>query len=214
MAEETLRQLPQQAQTLHRLLGLRPGAAAPRHHAGNPLPLDVLVVDEASMIDLSLMARMVEALPSQARLILLGDRDQLASVDAGAVLGDLCANIHYRPDTLEWLRVNCGETLPPTPGAGGKLTDCVALLTHSHRFGADSGIGELARRVNAGDGAGSWAVLQDPAWRDVGRCRRWTRRKCWRAGGRIGGRCALASPWPSASEPSPVSCCWRRSGGR
>ncbi|MBN3002593.1 exodeoxyribonuclease V subunit alpha [Chromobacterium alkanivorans] len=167
LAEGTLRQLPQQAQTLHRLLGLRPGAAAPRHHAGNPLPLDVLVVDEASMIDLSLMARMVEALPSQARLILLGDRDQLASVDAGAVLGDLCADIHYRPDTLDWLRANCGDTLPPTPGAGGKLTDCVALLTHSHRFGADSGIGELARRVNGGDGAGSWAVLQDPAWRDV-----------------------------------------------
>lgn len=167
LAEDTLRQLPQQAQTLHRLLGLRPGAAAPRHHAGNPLPLDVLVVDEASMIDLSLMARMVEALPSQARLILLGDRDQLASVDAGAVLGDLCADIHYRPDTLDWLRVNCGETLPSTPGAGGKLTDCVALLTHSHRFGADSGIGELARRVNAGDGVGSWAVLQDPVWGDV-----------------------------------------------
>lgn len=165
--EAALRQLPQQAQTLHRLLGLRPGAAAPRHHPGNPLPLDVLVVDEASMIDLSLMARTVEALPSQARLILLGDRDQLASVDAGAVLGDLCADIHYRPETLDWLRASCGETLAATPGAGGKLTDCVALLTHSHRFGAASGIGELARRVNAGDGPASWAVLQDAAWPDV-----------------------------------------------
>ncbi|MFB9158910.1 AAA family ATPase, partial [Chromobacterium violaceum] len=78
------RQLPAQAETLHRLLGLRPGVEAPRHHAGNPLPLDVLVVDEASMIDLSLMARTVAALPSQARLILLGDRDQLSSVEAGA----------------------------------------------------------------------------------------------------------------------------------
>ncbi|XLM20482.1 AAA family ATPase, partial [Chromobacterium piscinae] len=88
--EEVRRQLPAKAETLHRLLGLRPGAEAPRHHASNPLPLDLLVVDEASMIDLALMARTVEALPSQARLILLGDRDQLSSVEAGAVLGELC----------------------------------------------------------------------------------------------------------------------------
>ncbi|WP_199055481.1 AAA family ATPase, partial [Aquitalea sp. ASV15] len=85
VADSVRAQLPQQAQTLHRLLGLRPGAAQPRYHAGQPLPLDVLVVDEASMIDLALMARLLEALPAQARLILLGDRDQLASVDAGAV---------------------------------------------------------------------------------------------------------------------------------
>ena len=167
LPDGTLRQLPQQAQTLHRLLGLRPGLPTPRYHAGNTLALDVLVVDEASMIDLSLMARMVDALPSRARLILLGDHHQLASVGAGSVLGDLCADIHYRQDTLDWLWATCGETLSPTPGVGGPLTDCVVLLTHSHRFGADSGIGRLASLVNVGDVSGSWAILQDPDWPDV-----------------------------------------------
>jgi exodeoxyribonuclease V alpha subunit len=103
VADAIRNQLPQQAQTLHRLLGLRPGSAQARFHAGQPLPLDVLVVDEASMIDLAMMARLLEALPSQARLILLGDRDQLASVDAGAVLGDLCSQVAYLPATRDWL---------------------------------------------------------------------------------------------------------------
>lgn len=76
--------------TVHRLLGSRPGTRHFRHHAGNRLPLDVLVVDEASMIDLEMMANLLDALPDHARLVLLGDKDQLASVEAGAVLGDLC----------------------------------------------------------------------------------------------------------------------------
>lgn len=164
--EEVRRQLPAKAETLHRLLGLRPGAEQPRHHGGNPLPLDLLVVDEASMIDLALMARTVEALPSQARLILLGDRDQLSSVEAGAVLGELCARIGYRDSTRQWLRRVCGAELE-SGGEAGALTDCVALLTRSHRFGAASGIGELARRVNAGDGAAALDVLRDSAWADV-----------------------------------------------
>ncbi|WP_434630472.1 exodeoxyribonuclease V subunit alpha [Chromobacterium sp. CV08] len=166
--ESVRRQLPAKAETLHRLLGLRPGAGQPRHHDGNPLPLDVLVVDEASMIDLAMMANTVAALPSQARLVLLGDRDQLSSVEAGAVLGELCARIGYRDDTLGWLARVAGGTLPQDGVDGGALTDCVALLTRSHRFGADSGIGELARRVNGGDGAASLRLLQDDGWADIG----------------------------------------------
>lgn len=169
VADTVRGQLPAKAETLHRLLGLRPGVALARHHAGNPLPLDLLVVDEASMIDLSLMARTVEALPSRARLILLGDRDQLSSVEAGAVLGELCARIGYRESTRQWLSRVAGAA--PGQAEGGALTDCVALLTRSHRFGADSGIGELARRVNDGDGEGALAVLRgagrdDVAWLD------------------------------------------------
>jgi exodeoxyribonuclease V alpha subunit len=85
--------MPETAQTLHRLLGARPqgGGVVWRHDADNPLDCDVLVVDEASMIDLAQMARVLAALPAHARLILLGDRDQLASVDAGAVFADLCS---------------------------------------------------------------------------------------------------------------------------
>ncbi|WP_241499402.1 exodeoxyribonuclease V subunit alpha [Chromobacterium sphagni] len=165
--EAVRRQLPAQAETLHRLLGLRPGMEAPRHHAGNPLPLDVLVVDEASMIDLGLMASTVAALPSQARLILLGDRDQLSSVEAGAVLGELCSRIGYSESTLQWLQRVCGDSLPRSGEDGGRLTDCVALLTRSHRFGADSGIGELARRVNAGQGRLALELLQAGGHADI-----------------------------------------------
>ncbi|GGY27798.1 exodeoxyribonuclease V subunit alpha [Paludibacterium paludis] len=168
--EDTRRQLPRTASTLHRLLGVRPGEARARHHAGNPLPLDVLVVDEASMIDQSLMARTVEALPSGCRLILLGDRDQLSSVDAGAVLGDLCGRIEFREETLAWLAEVAGP-LPDDLAVGdGPLADCVMLLTHSHRFAAGGGIGELARRVNAGDAQGALAALDDPASGDIGWC--------------------------------------------
>ncbi len=83
--------IPTEASTLHRLLGAQPGSQRMRYHAGNPLHLDVLVVDEASMIDLPMMSRLIDALPAHGRVIFLGDRDQLASVEAGAVLGDICA---------------------------------------------------------------------------------------------------------------------------
>lgn len=167
VADSVRAQLPQQAQTLHRLLGLRPGAAQPRYHAGQPLPLDVLVVDEASMIDLALMARLLEALPAQARLILLGDRDQLASVDAGAVLGDLCGQVAYLPATRDWLTEAGAGPLPADEGRAGALADSVVLLTHSHRFRADSGIGELARLVNLGDASAALQLLQAGQHADI-----------------------------------------------
>lgn len=160
-------QLPQQAQTLHRLLGLRPGSAQARYHAGQPLPLDVLVVDEASMIDLAMMARLVEALPSQARLILLGDRDQLASVDAGAVLGDLCSRVRYLPTTRDWLAKTGAGSLPPDEGQATALADSVVLLTHSHRFRADSGIGALAGLVNRGAAMPALQLLQQGRHADI-----------------------------------------------
>ncbi|MFA0372897.1 AAA family ATPase, partial [Vibrio sp. 10N.222.54.F6] len=82
---------PTESSTLHRLLGAIPNRAEFRHNRRNPLHLDILVVDEASMVDLSMMYKLVDALPEHARLILLGDKDQLASVEAGAVLGDICS---------------------------------------------------------------------------------------------------------------------------
>ncbi|MDN0074858.1 exodeoxyribonuclease V subunit alpha [Crenobacter sp. SG2303] len=167
--EEIRAQLPSSAQTLHRLIGLVPGQAAPRHHAGHPLPLDLLVVDEASMVDLSLMSRTLAALPPSARLVLLGDRDQLASVDAGAVLADLCSEQIYGADTLAWLQEAAGHApfsanLDPLPA----LADCVALLTESHRFGADSGIGALARAVNGGNSRAALSCLDDLFTPDIG----------------------------------------------
>jgi exodeoxyribonuclease V alpha subunit len=82
--------IPEEAFTLHRLLGIQPGSNSRRYHKDNPLPYDIIVVDEASMIDLPLMAKLIEAIPPNAQLLLLGDRDQLASVEPGAVFGDIC----------------------------------------------------------------------------------------------------------------------------
>ncbi|WP_049855413.1 exodeoxyribonuclease V subunit alpha [Dickeya fangzhongdai] len=149
-------QINSEVVTLHRLLGSRPDTRHFRHHADNPLMLDVLVVDEASMVDLEMMAALLAAMPARSRLILLGDKDQLASVEAGALMGELCqraAQGHYLPQTRDWLRQVAGEApddslLDPQ---GSALDQSIAMLRHSYRFGAHSGIGQLAEAVNAGD---------------------------------------------------------------
>jgi exodeoxyribonuclease V alpha subunit len=142
--------IPDTACTLHRLLGARPDSVYFRHHRENPLPVDVVVVDEASMIDLALMAKLADALPEHARLILLGDKDQLAAVEAGSVFGDLCASSGYDPEFAEQLCTASGVDIGSGDLFAPALSNCVALLTHSHRFRADSGIGGLARLINEG----------------------------------------------------------------
>ncbi|MGL6122824.1 MAG: AAA family ATPase, partial [Shewanella sp.] len=93
-----LGRIPEEASTLHRLLGVIPNSPHFRHHQGNPLRLDLLIVDEASMVDLPMMYKLLSALPEHASLILLGDQDQLASVEAGAVLADICAGLKIPVD--------------------------------------------------------------------------------------------------------------------
>lgn len=146
--------LPGDACTLHRLLGVQQGSQRPRHHAANPLHLDVLIVDEASMIDLPMMARLINALPHQARLILLGDHEQLASVEAGAILGDLChyAGAGYTPGRAAELTRLCGQQPKIDKKApASQLRDGLCLLHKSHRFTQHSGIGQLAAAVNNGN---------------------------------------------------------------
>ncbi len=147
-------QFPMEATTLHRLLGAQINSQHMRYHAGNPLHLDVLVVDEASMVDLPMMSRLIAALPGHARVIFLGDRDQLASVEAGAVLGDICrcAEAGYsvaRAAELSQL-TGCQITGQDNKSTG-KVRDSICLLRKSYRFTATSGIGQLAQAVNAGD---------------------------------------------------------------
>lgn len=154
--EDVRQKIPSEVTTVHRLLGSRPGTRHFRHHAGNPLPLDVLVVDEASMIDLEMMANLLDALPPHARMVLLGDKDQLASVEAGAVLGDLCRDAEagmYSPQTQAWLELVSGEDLSRSGLQQGDdqhhaLAQQVVMLRHSRRFVAGSGIGQLAKLVN------------------------------------------------------------------
>jgi exodeoxyribonuclease V alpha subunit len=156
VAEAVREKIPCDVTTVHRLLGSRPGTRHFRHHAGNRLPLDVLVVDEASMIDLEMMANLLDALPPHARLVLLGDKDQLASVEAGAVLGDLCRDAEagwYNPQTRQWLESVSGESLQDSglredSGGSHPLAQQLVMLRHSRRFGEVSGIGQLASRVN------------------------------------------------------------------
>lgn len=162
LTDEQKAQLPDEASTLHRLLGAQPGSQRLRYHAGNPLHLDVLVVDEASMIDLPMMSRLIDALPPHARVIFLGDRDQLASVEAGAVLGDLCAwvNAGYSPQRAEQLSRLTGSPVPAgDASAPCALRDSLCLLQVSYRFGNDSGIGQLAAAVNRGDKRATRAVF-------------------------------------------------------
>ena len=155
-AEAIRASIPAEAATLHRLLGSRPDTRHFRHDRNNPLSLDVLVVDEASMVDVEMMASVLEALPQEGRIILLGDKDQLASVEAGAVLGELCAraeNGHYTPATRAWLEAATGEAIDPRyeDTRGASFDQAVVMLRRSHRFGPASGIGRLAEAVNSND---------------------------------------------------------------
>jgi exodeoxyribonuclease V alpha subunit len=162
-----IERLPAEVTTLHRLLGSRPDSRQFRFNLTNPLHADLVVVDEASMIDLEMMASLLEALPPHARLVLLGDKDQLASVEAGAVMADLCldaSNGGYDEDTAGWLGSLCEADLTPWSGAARApaLARQTAMLRYSHRFGADSGIGRLARAVNQAD-----AAAVDALWREA-----------------------------------------------
>jgi exodeoxyribonuclease V alpha subunit len=143
--------IPTQAQTLHKLLQVR---AAVQSTPPPALALDLVVVDEASMIDLELMARLLAAVPVTAQLILLGDKDQLASVEAGAVMGQLCEEAQagaYSADTVQWIRSTTGQDVTPWAGKGSALAQQTVMLRHSHRFDAQSLIGQWASVVNAGD---------------------------------------------------------------
>ena len=151
--------------TIHRLLGPLPGGADFRHNARDPLPADVVIIDEASMVDLALMSRLVQAVPAESRLILLGDRDQLASVEAGAVLGDICGagrDLGFSPDFGRRLGEVCGQELGPAAetAAGPPIRDCIVELRRNYRFAASGGIGGLSLAVKAGAAADALARLQ------------------------------------------------------
>ena len=115
--------------TLHRLLGARPDSPRYAHDRSNPLRRDIVIIDEASMIDAAMMAKLLQALPEECRCIMLGDRDQLASVEAGAVLSDICGS------AME---------------GDGVLIENVSVLKRSWRFARRPGIGALSEAVNSG----------------------------------------------------------------
>lgn len=141
--DEALRErIPRSASTLHRLLGARGDSAFFRHDADRPLDSDVVIVDESSMVDLPLMAKLFAALRPEARIILIGDPDQLASVEVGSVLADITA-------------------------AATRLGSALDTLRKPWRFAADSGIGALCAAIRSGDADRTLEVLEGTEYPDV-----------------------------------------------
>ncbi len=154
LAETTHTNQPNVAITIHRLLGVIPHSPYFRHNLNNKLDIDVLIVDEVSMVDLALMAKLLAAVPERARIILLGDKDQLASVEAGRVMGDICGKIKANCFSKNFAGIlsKTGGILDQLPimASQDAIADCVVLLTKSYRFNQDSGIGKLATAIIAG----------------------------------------------------------------
>lgn len=170
--EDTIKDaIPVEASTIHRLLGSIHGSPYFRYNAQNVLPFDVVIVDEASMVDMALMSKLVQAMPQQARLILLGDKEQLASVEAGAVLGDICdsGTEHGISGAFRSvLKDICGHDIGTGPAKEARgISDCIVGLKKSYRFGKDSGIGDASRMVNAGDADACLVIFSNGRYNDI-----------------------------------------------
>ena len=174
--------IPTEVSTIQRLLGVIPDSCRFRHNTENPLPFEAIVVDEASMVPLGLMAKLVAALAPGSRLILLGDRDQLASVEAGAVLGDICNTGHGFGFSSAFKAFIVGTTgcAIPESFVGSTvpvIADSIVVLQKNYRFGEDSGIGLVSAAINNDhaasvlggmkDGATSGLTLRETPSRDV-----------------------------------------------
>jgi exodeoxyribonuclease V alpha subunit len=165
--------IPSDVFTIHRMLKPIKGSPYFRHDPDNPLMADVVVVDEASMVDLALMAKLFQAVPENARLILIGDKDQLASVEAGSVLGDICDRnvMHgFSVPFMDRIKELTGEDLyqviQASDGESG-LQDSIVALQKSYRFDASSGIGGLSRAVNRANADLTFAMFEDPAEKSI-----------------------------------------------
>jgi exodeoxyribonuclease V alpha subunit len=163
-SEEKKRLIPEDASTIHRMLKTVPGSARFYYNAENKLPADVVVVDEASMVDLALLSKLLDAVPEGARIILVGDKDQLASVEAGSVLGDICNRGGIEADYVEVDRNPAGLSgLPDRYSIPGRnpLNDCIVVLQKNYRFPDKSGIGRLSGAVNKGDYETAFEILRE-----------------------------------------------------
>lgn len=164
---EIIEAIPAEAFTIHRMLKTIPNSPYFYHNAANPLNADIVVVDEASMVDLALMSKLLSAVPANARLILIGDKDQLASVDAGAVLGDICnrSNLHgFSGKFIKKFEKITGRKLGVSMKGNTKNTglhDCIVVLKKSYRFAYNSPIGELSRAVTLGDSEKALCLLKN-----------------------------------------------------
>lgn len=166
--EDILSIMPTQAKTIHRLLGVIPNSVNFRHNQDNQLSCDVLLIDEVSMVDLPMMTRIFRALKPEAKIILLGDADQLPSVAVGSVLADIAPRPHggYSEANFNYLAQVCHvpvaqleQSFASTDLAVNKHHDHLSFLSKSRRFDGEGGIGKLASYVIKGEATPSWHLL-------------------------------------------------------
>ena len=172
-SDDIKNKIPSEVYTIHRLLKPIGGTPYFHHNSENILPADIVVVDEASMVDLALMSKLLQALAPETRLLLIGDKDQLASVEAGSVLGDICDRQVAHGFTKSFLNKieqlvqnDLSDSVSYAKDFSG-LQDCITVLQKSYRFTPQSGIGGLSRSVNRGDGDAALALLKNPAEKSI-----------------------------------------------
>ncbi len=157
--------LPNEASTIHRLLGVIPDSPYFRHNAERPLVVDAVIIDEASMVDLATMAKLFAAIPAGARVILLGDQDQLTSVEAGYVLGDIC---HAPPESKSPAKLTPQLSFAFGQGSSSQpLRDSIVELRKNYRFPEESGIYQLVEAINRGDADAALKLLRDESHADI-----------------------------------------------
>ena len=171
--------IPDEASTIHRLLGSTAYSPYFRFCDNNRLPADVVVIDEASMVDMALFSKLAQALKTSARLILLGDKDQLASVEAGSVLGDICdrGNMHrFSASFTDSCIGATGEEITEDGSvpALNDMSDCIVELKKSYRFRRNGGIQAVSQCVNSGEGRQALDLIKnvkdgDIQWRELPR---------------------------------------------
>lgn len=161
--------IPTETFTIHRLLGTREGSPYFRYNEDNQLTRNIVVVDESSMADLALLSKLMQAVPASSHLILLGDRDQLASVESGAVLGDICDtgnNHHHSECFAETVKSSADEQIESS-NQEPLIADSLVILNKNYRFGSDSGIGAVSYAVKTGSADTVLQILKTETFDDI-----------------------------------------------
>ncbi|MFD2532324.1 exodeoxyribonuclease V subunit alpha [Gracilimonas halophila] len=160
-------ELPEHALTVHKLLGADHNGSNFKFDQDNQLPYDLVIVDEASMLDITMWVRLIRAVGPDTKLIVLGDKDQLASVEAGSILGDICGGENsFSEQIAATVGKLTGASIPVAKNVPS-VNDCIVFLTKSYRFGEQSGIQKLAEAINRADPTEVLKVLKDPEFSDV-----------------------------------------------
>ncbi|MDZ7806799.1 MAG: exodeoxyribonuclease V subunit alpha [Gracilimonas sp.] len=161
-------ELPDNALTVHKLLGASYRGNTFKFDHFNHLPHDLIIVDEASMLDINMWVRLVRAIGPDTKLVVLGDKDQLASVEAGSILGDICGGKNSYSSAVATQIADLTGTAPSTALQNTPaINDCVVFLTTSYRFGEESGIKKLADAINNQDSDTVINLLQSDDHQDL-----------------------------------------------